>query len=723
MLQPSIESEFGTPDYKTPLLGKGAYGMVRKHHSVKRGSVAVKTMIWDEPELSGDVVREISCLTSLAGHPDIIELLGWQLPDVVAGDTEVKLALEYGEHGSLSSVLKRQRLSDVQIKSALYQLMRGTAFMHARDIWHRDIKPGNVIVTQLDGRGASINVKLADFGLARSGPFCDVTQTEVMYTLWYRPPEILVHQFLGQRTVDFRNYNEKADLWALGVVFWDMLAASRGRTGASVDYMRGMSVKEQLRSVMRAIGWPTQPHDTPYGWSPREFRRLMENKDYTFSAKLIPNVAREKWHPIEKLLEMNTDERGMLMGLLRLNDTARLSSFDALRHPYFDGVRNEAELAETFAVAQLCFADLRIRELSELTARGGVGVGAAIVDRVSTSEYLPGASEGDKFLNYTSTAALMLDFVTQTRMDMAVFGLAVDLLHTVLLRPDRVQSPRTRYMLATLGISCTTLAAKYFQHKAPSVMDSLKIIGATCTPQEMADFESRVFIAVGGDLNLPTAHRMLLDLTGCQSELYAWSVALLFLILTTRASFNGKRSEQAALAAMIASHYTRTELKTTTRCDAVTYPLNMAVLNAGVRVVLEDLSRVVGGSATHTFLLDGTMAVLRALLPVERHSSIPSTLEEFMTILSGRRQMTLPVLPPVFGGVESDDDDETFDSADFDVDFDIDKLVLPKNQRRKLDTASGEEDSITSYFSNRRQSAPPPLLLSPEQSSFDGLHY
>lgn len=650
-LHESIETEFGHASQYEKELGSGAYGTVRKHTSEKHGTVAVKTTITDDPELTGDVIREVSCLTSMAGHPDIIRLLGWRMPNFAKESMEsahpiyeVQLVLEYGKYGSLSQLLRHHRLTDLQIKSAMYQLLRGTASLHVRDIWHRDIKPGNIIVTEFE-RG-KIDVKLADFGLARAGPFCETTQTEVMYTLWYRPPEILIREFLGRSSdLDYRDYNEKADVWALGIVFWDMLAASRGQTSATVDYLRAKSVRDQLSKLFRAFGWPATREQTPFGWDPRSLRRSMQSRWHPFSENLIPTVRKRKGHPIESVVPFASDtERDLLLGLLRFNDSQRLSTFEALQHPYFDDVRDApAELAKLVPVmgsaTDYCFAHLRTEELRRLNATP--------ITTIQGLDMLPGANVNQKVSNYSAVTSLMLDFLTQTRSDMAVFGLAIDLLHTVLMRPDTIEQPRTQYMLATLGLSCASLAGKYFERHPPSVMSALHTIGATCTPVEMATFEARVFVAVGGDLNLPTAHRMLLDLTGCpansvttyqEEAVYAWSVALLFVVLTTRASFSGTRGEQAALAAMIASYYHRVHLapKQGSGCESSYYPLRDEILQTGVRVVLEDLSRA--NANTQMLLVDGTVAVLKRLLPPELHGTIPTTMEELATIIAGRRR-------------------------------------------------------------------------------------
>ena len=123
------------------------------------------------------------------------------------------LVMELVPGESMSRLLEREkRLPEAQVLDIVAQTSRALAAAHARGLVHRDIKPGNLLITP-DGK-----VKITDFGIARVGDQVPLTKTgPVLGTVQYLAPE----QATG------KNSTGATDLYSLGVVAYEALAGRR----------------------------------------------------------------------------------------------------------------------------------------------------------------------------------------------------------------------------------------------------------------------------------------------------------------------------------------------------------------------------------------------------------------------------------------------------------------------------------------------------------------
>jgi serine/threonine-protein kinase len=191
--------------------------------------VALKVLF---PELSVDKTfverfrREAQAAANLS-HPNIVPVFDWGEDDGV-----YFIVMEYIDGRSLSAVLRdSQKLPPNQIAQIGAGVAAALAFAHRHGVVHRDVKPGNILITP-DGE-----VKVTDFGIARAvNTEESLTQTgAVMGTAAYFSPE----QAEG-KTVDARS-----DIYSLGVVLYEMAAGRPPFTGDSPVAVASKHVRDQ----------------------------------------------------------------------------------------------------------------------------------------------------------------------------------------------------------------------------------------------------------------------------------------------------------------------------------------------------------------------------------------------------------------------------------------------------------------------------------------------
>lgn len=190
-------------------LGRGGMGVVYKawEPSLNR-HVAIKVLgehLLNDEAVRERFVREAKSMAAL-NSPHII-----QIYYIGEEDGRPYFAMEYIEGQPLSDLLKENTVLSVDhAREILRQCAKGLAAAHDAGVIHRDIKPANIMITN-EGL-----VKIADFGIARTRELGDkLTNTgEFVGTPGYLSPEVCIGQEVDAR----------ADIFSLGIVFYEMLA-------------------------------------------------------------------------------------------------------------------------------------------------------------------------------------------------------------------------------------------------------------------------------------------------------------------------------------------------------------------------------------------------------------------------------------------------------------------------------------------------------------------
>ncbi|KAJ9456196.1 Serine/threonine-protein kinase TOUSLED [Diplonema papillatum] len=152
-------------------------------------------------------------------HPRVVSLLNCFELNQNAFCT----VLEYTHYGDLDSYLKKHKeLPEATARLLISQVLSGLAYLHSKHVIHYDLKPANVLFF------SPSEVKLTDFGLSKSLASDDGgnAQTAIELTsqgagtYWYLPPECFETNFTPK-------VSAKVDVWAAGIVFFQMLFARR----------------------------------------------------------------------------------------------------------------------------------------------------------------------------------------------------------------------------------------------------------------------------------------------------------------------------------------------------------------------------------------------------------------------------------------------------------------------------------------------------------------
>jgi len=220
------------------------------------------------------------------------------------------MVFEYSEY-DLTGVLETSEIRFTQdhVKSWSQQLLSGVHYMHINKVIHRDLKASNLLINK---KG---ELKIADWGLARSWNSEMKRLTVRVITLWYRPPELL----LG-----CAQYTSKIDMWSVGCIIAEMFRRS--------GFLRGANETTQLDLIFRTCG-----HPTPEDWPDLDttcplWKTLQPPPDQPRFPNRLTEALRDKL-PQPKWMTDNAVD--LISKLMTLNPTNRWTAEQALDADYF----------------------------------------------------------------------------------------------------------------------------------------------------------------------------------------------------------------------------------------------------------------------------------------------------------------------------------------------------------------------------------------------------
>ncbi|KAI0878327.1 Pkinase-domain-containing protein [Hypoxylon argillaceum] len=189
-------------------LGKGKFGRVYLARERTSGFICALKVLHKSELSQGrvekQVRREIEIQSNLR-HPNILQLFGH-----FHDSKRVFLILEFAAKGELYKHLRREsRFPEWKASQYIAQMASALRYLHRKHVIHRDIKPENILV------GIHGEIKISDFGWSVHAP--NSRRETMCGTLDYLPPEMI------KPGSSDNSYNEKVDLWSLGVLTYEFL--------------------------------------------------------------------------------------------------------------------------------------------------------------------------------------------------------------------------------------------------------------------------------------------------------------------------------------------------------------------------------------------------------------------------------------------------------------------------------------------------------------------
>lgn len=297
----------GQDDYEVVRkIGRGKYSEVFKGMNIRTNSPCVIKIL--KPVKKKKIKREIKILQNLTGGPNIIQLLDLCRDPV---SRTPSLVFEYIDNTDFRILYPS--LTDFDVRYYIFELLKALDFCHSQGIVHRDVKPHNVMIDHKKRK-----LRLIDWGLA------EFYHTKQEYNVrvasrYFKGPELLV---------DFRMYDYSLDMWSLGCMFGGMVFRKE-------PFFHGRDNNDQLVKIAKVLGTDGL----------MEYLKKYDIKLNPVFDGLLGRYSRKPWRKFvtPENQRFITDEAiDFADKLLRYDHQDRLTPSEAMVHPYFEPVRQQA---------------------------------------------------------------------------------------------------------------------------------------------------------------------------------------------------------------------------------------------------------------------------------------------------------------------------------------------------------------------------------------------
>jgi len=230
---------------KVQKIGQGSFGRIYliEHEKTKVKYVLKEVDLCDlgadgktDDEAKQEALAEVYYLNKLHNHPNIVSIIECFESEKMK---ILYIVMEYANGGDMENFIKersqtRRPFPEYQIIDWLVQICLAIKHIHDRKILHRDIKTPNIFLME-----DNTVCKLGDFGIARSLAYTSDKAMTKIGTPFYMSPEICMEQA----------YNHKSDMWALGIVVYEMMCLRRPFDGADMIALSDSIVHRRHRPL------------------------------------------------------------------------------------------------------------------------------------------------------------------------------------------------------------------------------------------------------------------------------------------------------------------------------------------------------------------------------------------------------------------------------------------------------------------------------------------